>query len=75
MRVRDLPHEALALAVALIRIHATLNVGGSGWVVLESSSDLAHWTPIQTNGAAATQQFLDPAALTQPRQFYRVRQQ
>jgi beta-xylosidase len=53
----------------------TLNVSGSGWVVLESSSDLANWTPIQTNGSAAAQQFLDPAALTQPRQFYRVRQQ
>jgi uncharacterized repeat protein (TIGR03803 family) len=53
----------------------TLNVGGSGWVVLESSSDLMTWTPIQTNGTAAGQQFLDPTALTQPRQFYRVRQQ
>jgi len=53
----------------------TLNVGGSGWVVLESSSDLATWTPIQTNGTAAAQTFLDPAALTQPRQFYRVRQE
>jgi uncharacterized repeat protein (TIGR03803 family) len=53
----------------------TLNVGGSGWVVLESSSDLAHWTPIQTNGTAAAQQFLDPTALAQPHQFYRVRQQ
>jgi len=53
----------------------TLNVGGSGWVVLESSSDLMSWTPIQTNGTAAAQQFLDPTALTQPRQFYRVRQQ
>ena len=52
----------------------TLNVGGSGWVVLESSSDLMNWTPIQTNGTAAVQQFLDPTALTQPRQFYRVRQ-
>jgi uncharacterized repeat protein (TIGR03803 family) len=52
----------------------TLNVGGSGWVVLESSSDLMTWTPIQTNGTAAAQQFLDPTALTQPRQFYRVRQ-
>ena len=53
----------------------TLNVGGSGWVVLESSSDLTHWTPIQTNGTAAAQQFLDTTASTQPRQFYRVRQQ
>jgi uncharacterized repeat protein (TIGR03803 family) len=53
----------------------TLNVGGSGWVVLESSSDLTTWTPIQTNGTAAAQTFLDPTALTQPRQFYRVRQQ
>jgi uncharacterized repeat protein (TIGR03803 family) len=52
----------------------TLNIGGSGWVVLESSSDLMTWTPIQTNGTAASQQFLDPTALTQPRQFYRVRQ-
>jgi uncharacterized repeat protein (TIGR03803 family) len=52
----------------------TLNVGGSGWVVLESSSDLMNWTSIQTNGTAAAQQFLDPTALTQPRQFYRVRQ-
>ena len=52
----------------------TLNVGGSGWVVLESSSDLVTWTPIQTNGTAAAQQFLDPDALTLPRQFYRVRQ-
>jgi uncharacterized repeat protein (TIGR03803 family) len=53
----------------------TLNVGGSGWVILESSSDLMTWTPIQTNGTAATQQFLDPTGLTKPRQFYRVRQQ
>jgi uncharacterized repeat protein (TIGR03803 family) len=52
----------------------TLNVGGSGWVILESSSDLMTWTPIQTNGTAAAQTFLDPAALIQPRQFYRVRQ-
>jgi uncharacterized repeat protein (TIGR03803 family) len=52
----------------------TLNVGGSGWVVLESSSDLMTWMPIQTNGMAAAQTFLDPTALTQPRQFYRVRQ-
>jgi uncharacterized repeat protein (TIGR03803 family) len=52
----------------------TLNVGGSGWIVLEASSDLATWTPIQTNGTAAAQQFLDPTALTRPRQFYRVRQ-
>jgi len=51
-----------------------LNVGGSGSVVLESSSDLMNWTHIQTNGTAAAQQFLDPTALTQPRQFYRVRQ-
>jgi hypothetical protein len=53
----------------------TLNVGGSGWVVLESSSDLVHWTPIQTNGTAAARQFLDPAALTHAHQFYRVHQQ
>jgi hypothetical protein len=53
----------------------TLNVGGSGWVVLESSSDLMTWTPVQTNGTAAAQAFLDPTALTQARQFYRVRQQ
>jgi hypothetical protein len=53
----------------------TLNVGGSGWVVLESSSDLMAWTPIQTNGTAAAQTFLDTTALTQPVQFYRVRQQ
>jgi uncharacterized repeat protein (TIGR03803 family) len=53
----------------------TLNVGGSGWVVMESSSDLTTWTPIHTNGTAAAQQFLDPTALTQPRQFYRVRQE
>jgi uncharacterized repeat protein (TIGR03803 family) len=53
----------------------TINVGGSGWTVLESSSDLMTWTPIQTNGTAAAQTFLDPAALTQPHQFYRVRQQ
>jgi uncharacterized repeat protein (TIGR03803 family) len=53
----------------------TLNVGGSGWVVLESSSDLMTWTPIQTNGTAAAQQFLDPTALARPLQFYRVRQQ
>jgi hypothetical protein len=33
------------------------------------------WTPIQTNGTAAAQQFLDRTALTQPRQFYRPRQQ
>jgi hypothetical protein len=33
------------------------------------------WTPIQTNGTAAAQEFLDPTALKQPRQFYRVRQQ
>jgi hypothetical protein len=33
------------------------------------------WTPIRTNGTAAAQQFLDPTALTKPRQFYRVRQQ
>jgi len=52
----------------------TLNVGSSGWVVLESSSDLMTWTPIQTNGTAAVQEFLDPTALTQPQQFYRVRQ-
>jgi uncharacterized repeat protein (TIGR03803 family) len=52
----------------------TLNVGGSGWVVLDSSNDLMTWTPIQTNGTAAAQQFLDPTAVTQPRQFYRVRQ-
>jgi hypothetical protein len=43
-------------------------------VVLESSPGLKMWTPIQTNGTAAAQQFLDPAALHQPRQFYRVRQ-
>jgi uncharacterized repeat protein (TIGR03803 family) len=52
----------------------TMNVGGSGWVVLESSSDLTHWTPVQTNGTAAAQQFLDPTALAKPHQFYRVRQ-
>jgi uncharacterized repeat protein (TIGR03803 family) len=52
----------------------TLNVGGSGWVVLESSSNLTTWTPIQTNGTAAAQTFVDPTSLTQPRQFYRVRQ-
>jgi len=53
----------------------TLNAGGSGWVVLESSIDLVHWTSLQTNGTAAKQQFLDTTALTQPSQFYRVRQQ
>jgi len=52
----------------------TLNVGGSGWVLLESSSDLMTWTPIQTNGTAAAQTFLEPAALSNSRQFYRVRQ-
>jgi uncharacterized repeat protein (TIGR03803 family) len=52
----------------------TLNVGGSGWVILESSSDLMHWTSIQTNGTAAAQRVIDPAALSQPRQFYRLRQ-
>jgi hypothetical protein len=51
------------------------NVGGSGWVVLVSSSDLATWTPIRTNGTAAAQTFLDRTALTQPEQFYRLRQQ
>jgi uncharacterized repeat protein (TIGR03803 family) len=54
---------------------STLNVGHSGWIVLESSSDLVTWRPMQTNGTAAAQQFLDPSALTQPHQFYRVRQQ
>lgn len=53
---------------------STLNVGGSGWVVLESSSDLMNWMPIRTNGTAAAQQFLDPTALARPQQFYRVRQ-
>jgi uncharacterized repeat protein (TIGR03803 family) len=53
----------------------TLNVGGSGWVVLESSSDLMTWTPIQTNGTAAGQTFLDSTGQSNPRHFYRVRQQ
>jgi uncharacterized repeat protein (TIGR03803 family) len=53
----------------------TLNVGGSGWVVLESSSDLVNWTRIQTNGTAAAQQFLDSSALSQPQQFYSVKPQ
>jgi uncharacterized repeat protein (TIGR03803 family) len=71
---RGVTIQSFAVASSGFQV-ATLNVGGSGWVVLESSSDLAHWTPIETNGTAAAQQFLDPAARTQPRQFYRVRQQ
>ena len=52
-----------------------LNVGGSGLVVLESSTDLITWAPIQTNVVAGTEQLLDRAALIEPLQFYRVRQQ
>lgn len=50
-----------------------LNVGGSGTVVLEASTDLNSWTPILTNGTGAAQQFLDssPAHL---QRFYRVAQ-
>lgn len=52
-----------------------LNVGGSGQVVLESSTNLSAWTPILTNGPSPTMQFLDTTAITQPQQFYRTRQQ
>ncbi len=52
-----------------------LDVGGSGMVVLESSPDLKVWTPIQTNGTAAAQQFFDASVPTHSQQFYRVVQQ
>jgi hypothetical protein len=52
-----------------------LNVGGSGVTVLESSSDLINWTPIQTNGPLAAQQFLDGSAISRPYQYYRCSQQ
>jgi len=51
-----------------------INVGGSGKVVVEASSDLIKWTAIQTNGPAATMQFIDTRAKTQ-QQFYRTVQQ
>jgi uncharacterized repeat protein (TIGR03803 family) len=51
-----------------------INVGGSGMVVLESSTDLNAWTPIQTNGPSPAQQFLDSSAGSRPMQFYRVLQ-
>jgi hypothetical protein len=43
--------------------------------MMANSGDLTDWTPIQTNGTAAAQRFLDPAALARPHNFYRVRQQ
>jgi uncharacterized repeat protein (TIGR03803 family) len=52
-----------------------LNVGGSGSVVLQSSTDLLTWTPIQTNGPPAAEEFLDPSARVRPFQFYRALQQ
>jgi uncharacterized repeat protein (TIGR03803 family) len=52
-----------------------VNVGGSGNVVLEASTDLRLWTPIQTNGPSTTLSFLDPSAGGQAFRFYRVLQQ
>ena len=52
-----------------------LNVGGSGTVVLESSSDLAVWRTILTNGPVTTAQFLDTSIQGRSEQFYRVLQQ
>ena len=43
--------------------------------VLETSTDLRNWTPIQTNNAAnTTLEFLDPAGPGNSQRFYRARQ-
>jgi len=48
-------------------------VPGQGFV-MEASSDLLNWIPVYTNGGGAgTIQFIDPAAGTFPRRFYRGR--
>lgn len=44
-------------------------------VILEASPDLVHWEAVATNAPSGSSvQFLDPAAATLPRRFYRARQ-
>lgn len=64
--------KAALTAVGLARGHFSFNVtgaSGSNYVV-EATSDLVHWTPIQTNTAPFT--FQENAATTPGQRFYRV---
>ncbi len=51
-----------------------INVGGSGTVVLDASTNLANWTPIFTNLGITSLHFLDPSTTNNSKQFYRLQQ-
>jgi hypothetical protein len=49
------------------------NMTGQGAIVIETSSNLTHWTPIYTNPAGfGGAQFIDSAAGNYPFQYYRA---
>jgi hypothetical protein len=63
------------LVDGFFRIHVS---GGTnqGFIVVESSSDFFHWTPLHTNSATGgTFEFSDPTNGSPSPRFYRVREQ